>query len=163
MCVCLSFTAENKTHVNSIITPDSSVVRVCCRPAQLSLQVAAGLRGHCLRQQERHQCSHGGLDDLSSITHNKYDTQRDRGVSTGVLTGVLCLCAEVVRAMTFVIDQGMAMYWGTSRWNAVEIMVNSPTSARRSNNSSLFASFNYIFPFCLPVWLSGGLLHSTTV
>lgn len=31
--------------------------------------------------------------------------------------------AEVVRAMTFVIDQGMAMYWGTSRWNAVEIMV----------------------------------------
>ncbi|KAI3376181.1 hypothetical protein L3Q82_016387, partial [Scortum barcoo] len=29
---------------------------------------------------------------------------------------------EVVRAMTFVIDQGMAMYWGTSRWNAVEIM-----------------------------------------
>ncbi len=30
---------------------------------------------------------------------------------------------EVVRAMTFVIDQGMAMYWGTSRWNAVEIMV----------------------------------------
>uniref|UniRef100_A0AAQ5YJG0 NADP-dependent oxidoreductase domain-containing protein n=1 Tax=Amphiprion ocellaris TaxID=80972 RepID=A0AAQ5YJG0_AMPOC len=29
---------------------------------------------------------------------------------------------EIVRAMTFVIDQGMAMYWGTSRWNAVEIM-----------------------------------------
>ncbi|XP_077597804.1 voltage-gated potassium channel subunit beta-3-like isoform X2 [Stigmatopora nigra] len=30
--------------------------------------------------------------------------------------------AEVVRAMTFVIDRGMAMYWGTSRWNAMEIM-----------------------------------------
>uniref|UniRef100_G3N845 NADP-dependent oxidoreductase domain-containing protein n=1 Tax=Gasterosteus aculeatus aculeatus TaxID=481459 RepID=G3N845_GASAC len=30
---------------------------------------------------------------------------------------------EVVRAMTFVIDRGLAMYWGTSRWNAVEIMV----------------------------------------
>ncbi|XP_077597803.1 voltage-gated potassium channel subunit beta-2-like isoform X1 [Stigmatopora nigra] len=29
---------------------------------------------------------------------------------------------EVVRAMTFVIDRGMAMYWGTSRWNAMEIM-----------------------------------------
>ncbi|KAM9834708.1 voltage-gated potassium channel subunit beta-2-like isoform 3-T3 [Syngnathus typhle] len=29
---------------------------------------------------------------------------------------------EVVRAMTFVINQGMAMYWGTSRWNAMEIM-----------------------------------------
>ncbi|MEQ2209644.1 hypothetical protein XENOCAPTIV_001929, partial [Xenoophorus captivus] len=25
--------------------------------------------------------------------------------------------AEIVRAMTFVIDQGLAMYWGTSRWN----------------------------------------------
>lgn len=127
-------------------------VCVCCRPARLSLQVAAGLRGHCLRQQERHQCSHGGSDESSSITHNKYDTQRDRGVSTGVLTGVLCLCAEVVRAMTFVIDQGMAMYWGTSRWNAVEIMVNSPTSAQRSNNSSLFASFNCIYP---SVYMSG--------
>lgn len=54
--------------------------------------------------------------------------------------------------MTFVIDQGMAMYWGTSRWNAVEIMVNSPTSAQRSNNSSFSASFNYIYPF---VYLSG--------
>ncbi|XP_061664591.1 voltage-gated potassium channel subunit beta-2-like isoform X2 [Syngnathoides biaculeatus] len=31
---------------------------------------------------------------------------------------------EVVRAMTFVIEQGMAVYWGTSRWNAMEIMVN---------------------------------------
>ncbi|XP_066578364.1 voltage-gated potassium channel subunit beta-2 isoform X1 [Amia ocellicauda] len=29
---------------------------------------------------------------------------------------------EVVRAMTFVINQGMAMYWGTSRWSAMEIM-----------------------------------------
>lgn len=31
--------------------------------------------------------------------------------------------AEIVRAMTFVINQGMAMYWGTSRWSAMEIMV----------------------------------------
>nr|DBA29877.1 TPA: hypothetical protein GDO54_005929 [Pyxicephalus adspersus] len=30
---------------------------------------------------------------------------------------------EIVRAMTFVINQGMAMYWGTSRWSAMEIMV----------------------------------------
>ncbi|CAB1333010.1 unnamed protein product [Coregonus sp. 'balchen'] len=30
--------------------------------------------------------------------------------------------AEIVRAMTFVINQGMAMYWGTSRWSAMEIM-----------------------------------------
>lgn len=31
--------------------------------------------------------------------------------------------AEIVRAMTHVINQGMAMYWGTSRWSAMEIMV----------------------------------------
>ncbi|CAG14771.1 unnamed protein product, partial [Tetraodon nigroviridis] len=33
-----------------------------------------------------------------------------------------CVFSEVVRAMSFVIDQGLALYWGTSRWNAVEIM-----------------------------------------
>lgn len=31
--------------------------------------------------------------------------------------------AETVRAMTHVINQGMAMYWGTSRWSPMEIMV----------------------------------------
>lgn len=35
------------------------------------------------------------------------------------------LCAEIVRAMTYVINQGMAMYWGTSRWTAMEIMVSN--------------------------------------
>ncbi|KAA8590743.1 hypothetical protein FQN60_001686 [Etheostoma spectabile] len=29
---------------------------------------------------------------------------------------------ETVRAMTHVINQGMAMYWGTSRWTSMEIM-----------------------------------------
>lgn len=29
--------------------------------------------------------------------------------------------AEVVRAMTYVIQQGWAMYWGTSRWSHVEV------------------------------------------
>lgn len=33
------------------------------------------------------------------------------------------LSSEIVRAMTYVINQGMAMYWGTSRWSAMEIMV----------------------------------------
>jgi len=32
---------------------------------------------------------------------------------------------EIVRAMTYVINQGMSMYWGTSRWTAMEIMVNN--------------------------------------
>lgn len=34
------------------------------------------------------------------------------------------LFAEIVRAMTHVINQGMSMYWGTSRWSAMEIMVS---------------------------------------
>uniref|UniRef100_A0A3Q3EZT8 NADP-dependent oxidoreductase domain-containing protein n=1 Tax=Labrus bergylta TaxID=56723 RepID=A0A3Q3EZT8_9LABR len=45
---------------------------------------------------------------------------------------------EVVRAMTFVIDQGMAMYWGTSRWNAVEIM----------EAYSIARQFNLVPPVC---------------
>ncbi|XP_077401752.1 voltage-gated potassium channel subunit beta-2-like isoform X2 [Vanacampus margaritifer] len=45
---------------------------------------------------------------------------------------------EVVRAMTFVINQGMAMYWGTSRWNAVEIM----------EAYSIARQFNLVPPVC---------------
>ncbi|XP_075941142.1 voltage-gated potassium channel subunit beta-2-like [Anarhichas minor] len=45
---------------------------------------------------------------------------------------------EVVRAMTFVIDQGMAMYWGTSRWTAVEIM----------EAYSVARQFNLVPPVC---------------
>ncbi|XP_071315416.1 voltage-gated potassium channel subunit beta-2-like isoform X1 [Trachinotus anak] len=45
---------------------------------------------------------------------------------------------EVVRAMTFVIDQGMAMYWGTSRWSAVEIM----------EAYSIARQFNLVPPVC---------------
>lgn len=37
----------------------------------------------------------------------------------------LPLLLEIVRAMTHVINQGMAMYWGTSRWSAMEIMVKA--------------------------------------
>lgn len=42
--------------------------------------------------------------------------------------------AEIVRAMTFVINQGMAMYWGTSRWSAMEIMVNADLSFKRAQS-----------------------------
>ncbi|KAF0028822.1 hypothetical protein F2P81_017927 [Scophthalmus maximus] len=45
-----------------------------------------------------------------------YRAETERGLSRKHII------EEVVRAMTFVIDQGLAMYWGTSRWNAVEIM-----------------------------------------
>uniref|UniRef100_A0AAY4DKS0 Voltage-gated potassium channel subunit beta-1 n=1 Tax=Denticeps clupeoides TaxID=299321 RepID=A0AAY4DKS0_9TELE len=45
---------------------------------------------------------------------------------------------EIVRAMTHVINQGMAMYWGTSRWTAMEIM----------EAYSVARQFNLIPPVC---------------
>ncbi|KAK6483860.1 voltage-gated potassium channel subunit beta-1 isoform X1 [Huso huso] len=45
---------------------------------------------------------------------------------------------EIVRAMTYVINQGMAMYWGTSRWTAMEIM----------EAYSVARQFNMIPPVC---------------
>uniref|UniRef100_A0A7N8Y2V7 Voltage-gated potassium channel subunit beta-1 n=1 Tax=Mastacembelus armatus TaxID=205130 RepID=A0A7N8Y2V7_9TELE len=45
---------------------------------------------------------------------------------------------EIVRAMTYVINQGMAMYWGTSRWTAMEIM----------EAYSVARQFNLIPPVC---------------
>ncbi|XP_028836144.1 voltage-gated potassium channel subunit beta-2-like isoform X4 [Denticeps clupeoides] len=62
------------------------------------------------------------------------------GYSSGLRSLVWCdLCvSEVVRAMTFVIDQGMAMYWGTSRWSAMEIM----------EAYSVARQFNLIPPVC---------------
>uniref|UniRef100_A0A8C0GYP1 Potassium voltage-gated channel subfamily A regulatory beta subunit 3 n=1 Tax=Chelonoidis abingdonii TaxID=106734 RepID=A0A8C0GYP1_CHEAB len=47
-------------------------------------------------------------------------------------------CPEIVRAMTYVINQGMAMYWGTSRWSAMEIM----------EAYSVARQFNLVPPVC---------------
>lgn len=44
----------------------------------------------------------------------------------------MCPMEEVVRAFTHCINQGMAMYWGTSRWTAMEIM-EAYTVARQFN------------------------------
>uniref|UniRef100_A0A8C8RUA7 Potassium voltage-gated channel subfamily A member regulatory beta subunit 1 n=1 Tax=Pelusios castaneus TaxID=367368 RepID=A0A8C8RUA7_9SAUR len=46
--------------------------------------------------------------------------------------------SKIVRAMTHVINQGMAMYWGTSRWSAMEIM----------EAYSVARQFNMIPPVC---------------
>uniref|UniRef100_A0A8C0K7W1 Potassium voltage-gated channel subfamily A regulatory beta subunit 2 n=1 Tax=Canis lupus dingo TaxID=286419 RepID=A0A8C0K7W1_CANLU len=48
------------------------------------------------------------------------------------------LLTETVRAMTHVINQGMAMYWGTSRWSSMEIM----------EAYSVARQFNLIPPIC---------------
>ncbi|KAM9342530.1 voltage-gated potassium channel subunit beta-2-like [Pholidichthys leucotaenia] len=45
---------------------------------------------------------------------------------------------EIVRAMTYVINQGMALYWGTSRWTSMEIM----------EAYSVARQFNQIPPIC---------------
>ncbi|CAG07689.1 unnamed protein product, partial [Tetraodon nigroviridis] len=45
---------------------------------------------------------------------------------------------KIVRAMTHVINQGMSMYWGTSRWSAMEIM----------EAYSVARQFNLIPPVC---------------
>ncbi|XP_034845703.1 voltage-gated potassium channel subunit beta-3 isoform X1 [Mirounga leonina] len=57
------------------------------------------------------------------------------------LTGSFSLspvCLEIVRAMTYVINQGLALYWGTSRWGAAEIM----------EAYSMARQFNLIPPVC---------------
>ncbi|XP_024090120.3 voltage-gated potassium channel subunit beta-3 isoform X5 [Pongo abelii] len=45
---------------------------------------------------------------------------------------------EIVRAMTYVINQGLALYWGTSQWGAAEIM----------EAYSMARQFNLIPPVC---------------
>lgn len=50
----------------------------------------------------------------------------------------MCPMEEVVRAFTYCINTGMAMYWGTARWSAMEIM-EAYTVARQ---------FNLIPPTC---------------
>ncbi|KAM9786153.1 voltage-gated potassium channel subunit beta-2-like [Neosynchiropus ocellatus] len=45
---------------------------------------------------------------------------------------------ETVRAMTHAINQGMAMYWGTSRWSSMEIM----------EAYSVARQFNQVPPIC---------------
>ena len=56
---------------------------------------------------------HGSLKRLQLsyvdiVFANKYDPNTDM--------------LEIVRAFTFLINQGLAMYWGTSRWTAAQIM-----------------------------------------
>ncbi|XP_054392178.2 voltage-gated potassium channel subunit beta-3 isoform X1 [Pongo abelii] len=49
-----------------------------------------------------------------------------------------CPMEEIVRAMTYVINQGLALYWGTSQWGAAEIM----------EAYSMARQFNLIPPVC---------------
>ena len=44
--------------------------------------------------------------------------------------------AEVVRAMSYCIQQGWTMYWGTSRWSQVEVRFFAPMSPSSSTRTS---------------------------
>uniref|UniRef100_A0A3Q3APE2 Potassium voltage-gated channel subfamily A regulatory beta subunit 2b n=1 Tax=Kryptolebias marmoratus TaxID=37003 RepID=A0A3Q3APE2_KRYMA len=107
----------------------------------------SGLRVSCL-----------GLEQLMTLAYengiNLFDTAEVYALClAGVLTDVLSFSIffrrsslvittkifwETVRAMTHVINQGMAMYWGTSRWSPMEIM----------EAYSVARQFNQIPPIC---------------
>ncbi|CAH2208755.1 jg20718, partial [Pararge aegeria aegeria] len=44
----------------------------------------------------------------------------------------VCPMEELVRAMTFVINQGWVMYWGTARWSPSEVSV--PMISQKQNS-----------------------------
>ena len=65
---------------------------------------------------------------------------------------------EIVRAFTFVINQGLAFYWGTSRWTPAKIMeaysiarqfnLISPTVEQAKYNFFNEKTLKFIFHFC---------------
>uniref|UniRef100_A0A3B4TXR5 Potassium voltage-gated channel subfamily A regulatory beta subunit 3 n=1 Tax=Seriola dumerili TaxID=41447 RepID=A0A3B4TXR5_SERDU len=84
--------------------------------------IIEGLRGSLSRLQ---------LDYVDIVFANRNDVNSP-------MEGQSCNSHKIVRAMTFVINQGMAMYWGTSRWSAMEIM----------EAYSVARQFNLIPPVC---------------
>uniref|UniRef100_H2UFG9 Voltage-gated potassium channel subunit beta-1 n=1 Tax=Takifugu rubripes TaxID=31033 RepID=H2UFG9_TAKRU len=81
----------------------------------LSRSLSAGLKGSLQRMQ---------LEYVDVVFANRPDSNTPM--------------EEIVRAMTHVINQGMSMYWGTSRWSAMEIM----------EAYSVARQFNLIPPVC---------------
>uniref|UniRef100_A0A672YPC3 Potassium voltage-gated channel subfamily A member regulatory beta subunit 1 n=1 Tax=Sphaeramia orbicularis TaxID=375764 RepID=A0A672YPC3_9TELE len=111
----------------------------------------SGLRVSCLGLGEyiTHNIS-DVAEQLMTIAYesgvNLFDTAEVYAGGRWVSYDPLCFCAhepsmshnKIVRAMTYVINQGMAMYWGTSRWTAMEIM----------EAYSVARQFNLIPPVC---------------
>lgn len=59
----------------------------------------------------------------------------------------MCPMEEVVRAMSFCIDQGWIMYWGTARWSPVEIM-EAWTNCRQFNCATPIVEQSEYHMFC---------------
>ncbi|XP_026578464.1 voltage-gated potassium channel subunit beta-3-like [Pseudonaja textilis] len=87
----------------------------------------SGLKGSLQRLQ---------LGYVDIVFANRMDANSP--MEEGDLNFRVSLLEEIVRAMTYVINQGMAMYWGTSRWSAMEIM----------EAYSVARQFNLIPPVC---------------
>ncbi|KAM3871961.1 voltage-gated potassium channel subunit beta-2-like isoform 3-T3 [Diretmus argenteus] len=75
------------------------------------------------------------LEYVDVVFANRPDPNTPMEGRHTLFCGVL---VETVRAMTHVINQGMAMYWGTSRWSSMEIM----------EAYSVARQFNLIPPIC---------------
>uniref|UniRef100_A0A3B1JEI1 Voltage-gated potassium channel subunit beta-1 n=1 Tax=Astyanax mexicanus TaxID=7994 RepID=A0A3B1JEI1_ASTMX len=119
---CLGLAYENGVNLfdtAEVYASDSPYLYLLCFCRRSSFVVTTkiywGLRGSLSRLQ---------LDYVDIVFANRNDVNSPM--------------EEVVRAMTFVINQGMAMYWGTSRWSAMEIM----------EAYSVARQFNLIPPVC---------------
>uniref|UniRef100_A0A3P9NW59 Potassium voltage-gated channel subfamily A regulatory beta subunit 2b n=1 Tax=Poecilia reticulata TaxID=8081 RepID=A0A3P9NW59_POERE len=73
-----------------------------------------------------------GLEEMTTLAYEKWPQSRICNPFG------LFFLPETVRAMTYVINRGMALYWGTSRWNSMEIM----------EAYSVARQFNQIPPIC---------------
>ncbi|XP_077062832.1 voltage-gated potassium channel subunit beta-3 isoform X2 [Siphateles boraxobius] len=98
-----------------LLIPPLWIMTITIKRRDSDGDVSTGLRGSLSRLQ---------LDYVDIVFANRNDVNSPM--------------EEVVRAMTFVINQGMAMYWGTSRWSAMEIM----------EAYSVARQFNLIPPVC---------------
>ncbi|XP_041796192.1 voltage-gated potassium channel subunit beta-1a isoform X2 [Chelmon rostratus] len=92
--------------------------------------IIEGLKGSLQRMQ---------MEYVDVVFANRPDSNTPmEGESANTECGPAYVSTEIVRAMTYVINQGMAMYWGTSRWTAMEIM----------EAYSVARQFNLIPPVC---------------
>lgn len=80
-----------------------------------------------LGQEGRLRTDPNPADSRDSCLGSLWGGQKSADLDSRDLTGCLSpMYLEIVRAMTYVINQGLALYWGTSQWGAAEIMVSLP-------------------------------------
>lgn len=118
-----------------LLIPPLSIMTMIIKRRDSDGDVSTGLRGSLSRLQldyvdivfANRNDVNSPMEGLSSLIHLLWHVLWINNSCYIVYHKHCCVyvLSEVVRAMTFVINQGMAMYWGTSRWSAMEIMVGS--------------------------------------